>query len=180
MSRRLHDLSIVLIWLVVPLIGPRVAWTNTLTRATTEERAMAPETLPWSRSITVEELRYAYWIRVLPATLDYETSWNIRAACLRGLERGVPHIVVDLTGVAEVCADGIDMLEAAADELTAKRGTLWIANNEGESPDTLELRPVQAEGLSELVGLSAALDSAVASVRRLQACGDGDEGRRDR
>lgn len=136
---------------------------------------MAGETLTRNRSIAVEELKYAYWIRVLPPTLDLEASRGIRTACLRGLERGIAHIVVDLTGVADVHDDGIDMLEAAAEELIAKHGTLWVANHRD---DSLELRPVPAEGLSELAGLSAALDSALAA-NRLQTSGQRDERRRE-
>ncbi len=125
---------------------------------------------------TAEELRDALWIRTPTPTLDHDASQDIRTEFLRALERGVTRIVVDLTGVTEVRPEGIDLLEAAADELLAKHGTLWLANDAGES---LRLGAVEADGLQGLRGLSSALASALEESRR-PTLGLSDDGRTGR
>lgn len=129
---------------------------------------MKARSITVTRSITVAELDGLHWIRVRAAQLDFETSQEVRHACLRGLERGIAEIVIELTGVVRVCVDGVDMLEAAADELRAKHGTLSLVVQHDESVGRLDLRRVPAVGLSELAGLSAALDDALLEGGRLQ------------
>lgn len=112
------------------------------------------------RKVTVDERRQSYWIRIEPPTLGPVVADEIRIACLRGLERGVPKIVVDLTDIDEISAEGLDTLGAAADELRAKGGALWLANggSDGSGPVS-----VPVVGLSGLEGWSDALDAALAS-----------------
>jgi anti-anti-sigma factor len=122
---------------------------------------MAVESMAGARSVTVAELHDMYWIRIGAGDLDPEASWDVRYACLRALERGITDIVVELTGVEHVSAEGVDMLEAAAEELRAKHGTLSLVVKHDESVGRIDLRLVPAAGLSELTGLSAALDEAL-------------------
>ncbi len=112
-------------------------------------------------------------IQVRSPLLDRDASAEIRTACLRSLDRGVAHIFVDLTGVTEICDEATDLLAAAAEELLAKHGGLWIANLE-RSP---EWRPVPPEGLPVLAGLSRALDSALSAGAAREPLGAGIRGR---
>jgi hypothetical protein len=128
---------------------------------------MAIDNVTVTRSLTVAELNEMYWIRVRGVDLGLETSLAIRHACLRGLERGIADIVIELTGVEHVCAEGIDTIEAAADELGAKHGTLSLAVRHDESVGRIDLRHVPATGLAELAGLSVALDEALRECGRL-------------
>lgn len=122
---------------------------------------------PAARSVAVEELRNTVWIRVVPPTLDTSAASGIRRACLRSLERGSAHVVVELSGVDEVCTEAVDVLEAAAGALAAKQATLWLANTDDEG---LKIGAVAGDDLSSVAGLSEALDaSRRAAPRRLSA-----------
>jgi len=126
------------------------------------------KTMTVTRSVAVAELDGMHWIRVRGGQLDLEASREVRHACLRSLERGITDIVIELSGVVRVCAEGIDILEAAADELRAKHGTLSLVVQHDESVGRLDLRHVPAAGLSELTGLSVALDDALLECGRLE------------
>lgn len=132
--------------------------------------------------ITVAELSRLYWISIHGEELDLKASLDVRRACLRGLERGITKIVIELTGVNRVSAEGIDMLQAAADELHAKHGSLSLVVRHGENAGRIDIRPVPAAGLTELAGLSAALDEALLEYGRLQlamtAPAEGDDSER--
>jgi anti-anti-sigma factor len=129
---------------------------------------MAVESMTVTGSIGVAELDDVVWIRVRAGDIDPETSREIRRACLRALERGMTDLVVELTGVERICAEGVDMLEAAADELRAKHGTLSLVVKHDERVGRIDLRLVPAAGLADLTGLSIALDEALADCGRLQ------------
>ncbi len=113
-----------------------------------------------SSAVRVQELREACRIDVPSHVLDAAAVLDVRLACLQGLERGVCQIFVDLTGVTFISVEALDLLEAVGEELLAKHGTLWLANRDKDPT----WQPVLAEGLAGLVGLSAALDTALAMV----------------
>jgi anti-anti-sigma regulatory factor len=129
---------------------------------------MAVEGMTVTRAIAVAELDDMHWIRVRAADLDLDASREIRQACLHALERGVTDIVIELTGVVHVCAEGIDALEAAADELGAKHGTLTLVVKHDETVGRIELRHVPATGLAAVTGLGGALDEAILGSGRAQ------------
>ena len=98
-------------------------------------------------------------IDVPSGALDAAEVLDARLACLQALERGATQIFVDLTGVTVVCREAVDLLEAVGEELRAKHGTLWLANHDADAA----WHPVLAEGLAGVVGMSAALDAALAA-----------------
>ena len=112
-------------------------------------------------AVRVQEMREACRIDVPSGALDTAEVVDTRLACLQALERGASQIFVDLTGVGVVCREAIDLLEAVGEELLAKHGTLWLANREVDSA----WRPVLAEGIAGLAGMSTALDGALAADR---------------
>jgi hypothetical protein len=122
-----------------------------------------------TRSISVAELNGVHWIRVRGGVLDLEASEQIRHACLRGVDRGIDRIVLELTGVLGVCAEGLDVIQAAADELDAKSGTLSLVVRHDPRSGRVDLRRVPASGLQELSGLCTALDDALYESRILRA-----------
>jgi anti-anti-sigma regulatory factor len=130
---------------------------------------MELEGMTVTRSISVAELNDVHWIRVRGGELDREAAEEIRQACLRGLDRGVAKIVVELTGVARVCPEGIDVIQAAADELDAKSGALSLVVRQDPRSERVDLRRVPASGLEELTGLCIALDEALHESRNLRA-----------
>lgn len=132
------------------------------TRETTVTPAAVQEQ---STPVRVKDMRETYLITVPSGALDSQAVSDVRLACLEGLERGVHRIFVDLTGVTDVSGEAVDLLEAVGEELLAKHGTLWLANHEND----INWHPVLAAGLSELVGLSPALDTALAADRREDA-----------
>ena len=134
---------------------------------------MEVESMAITRSITVAAVGEMYWIRVRSSEFEHEASREVRHVCLRGLERGVTDIVIELSGVVHVSAEAVDMLEALADELRAKHGTLWLVGRHDESVGRIDLRHVPAAGLTELKGLSIALDEALHECGRLQLVDDG-------
>jgi anti-anti-sigma regulatory factor len=130
---------------------------------------MELEGMTVTRSISVAELNDVHWIRVRGGQLDPGAAEAIRQACLRGLDRGISKIVVELTGVSGVCTQGIDVIQAAADELDAKSGTLSLVVRQNERSGRVDLRRVPASGLEELSGLCIALDEALHECRSLRA-----------
>ncbi len=112
-------------------------------------------------TVRVQEMREACRIDIPSGALETAEVLDARLACLQALERGVTQIFVDLTGVATVCREAVDLLEAVGEELLAKHGTLWLANRE----DDPTWHPVLTEGVAGLAGMSKALDSALAADR---------------
>ncbi len=181
MSECSHDPLAVLIRLVAPLTMPDLEcnYTEANRVQTGGNERMGFEGMTVTRSVSVAELNGVHWIRARSGELDLEASREIRQACLHCLERGVSDIVIELTGVEHVSAEGLDALEAAADELRAKHGTLSLAARHHESFGRIDLRHVPDVGLSALSGLSVALDEAlVGSDAQLLAPPAVDERRR--
>lgn len=129
---------------------------------------MAFEGMSVTRAIAVAEIADVHWIRVRSDDLDPAASREIRQACLHALERGITDIVIELTAVAHFCAEGIDALEAAAEELRAKHGILTLVVKHDETAGRIELRQVPAAGIAAVTGLSTALDEAILGDGRSQ------------
>lgn len=70
-------------------------------------------------------------------------------------------MVVDLTGVTEICSDGLDVLENVARVLAATGGSLWLASEEPGAE--LEIREIGASGLGGAGDLNGALAASIAA-----------------
>lgn len=117
-------------------------------RATTEE------------SVIVTCVGESVWILRPIAALESRTVGVVRDTFLEAVDSGAQEVVVDLSEVDMIVAEGAATLVAMADLMLGRNGSLWIADRRSEGSGHA-LRRIDGHGPRALVGVSMALDAAL-------------------
>jgi anti-anti-sigma regulatory factor len=111
-------------------------------------------------SVVVTRVGESVWILRPIETLASRAVAVLRDTFLEAVDSGAQNVVIDLSEVDTIAAEGASTLLAMADLMLGRNGSLWIADRwpEGAGPT---LRPIEEHGPRALLGVSAVLDAAL-------------------
>lgn len=116
---------------------------------------------PPAGPLTVQRVGTDVWILRLLESLEQDAVSALRDAFGEAIERDATDVVVDLGAVAIVSVEGAAAIAAMADLMHGRKGALWVAAARSDG-DGYTLRPVHEPTREGLVGVSRALDDALA------------------
>jgi hypothetical protein len=113
--------------------------------------------------VVVKRVGESAWILRPTEALVQGVVDDLRDVFLESVDAGAQDVVVDLSGVEVVAPSGAETIVAMADLMRGRHATLWLAAR-GSDGNGHALRAIDEEGRSALIGLSAALDAALAQL----------------
>lgn len=111
--------------------------------------------------VAVRRVSESAWILRPTEALAEDVVDALRDAFLESVDAGAADVVVDLSGVQAVTPSGAETIVAMADLMRGRNATLWLAARRPVG-NVHALRAIDEEGCRALVGVSAALDAALA------------------
>jgi anti-anti-sigma regulatory factor len=125
----------------------------------TRARLRAPRRTAADDSLLVTRVGETSWILRPLDSLENHAVASLRDVFLEAVDSGAQNVVVDVSEVDAIAADGAATLVAMADLMRGRNGTLWIAARTDDVGYTL--RPIETGGPDALVGVTRALDEAL-------------------
>lgn len=111
-------------------------------------------------SVVVTRVGESVWILRPIEALESGTVDVLRDTFLEAVDSGAQNVVVDLSEIDAIAAEGASTLVAMADLMLGRNGILWIADRWSEGAGHT-LRPIEEHGPRALVGVSTALEAAL-------------------
>jgi anti-anti-sigma regulatory factor len=109
-------------------------------------------------SLVVTRVGETCWILRPREALESHAVARLRDVFLEAVDSGAQDVVVDLSDVDAIAADGAAALVAMVDLMLGRNGSLWIAAR--ADAGGYSLRPIETGGSDALIGMTPVLDAA--------------------
>ena len=126
-------------------------------------------------SVVVTRVGGSVWILRPIEALEGHAVANLRDTFLEAVDSAAQSVVIDLSEIDAIAADGASTLLAMADLMLGRNRSLWITDRWSDDAGHT-LRPIDDHGPRAFLGVSAALDAALEqlSLDMPGACPPGD------